>query len=203
MQLLLAYDNYRIPPNVVRHQLEVAAVGRWLCNNWQGEAVDIDLVTSTLLLHDMGNIIKFKRPFLGELETEADYWIKVQEEYFREYGHDVHTATVTITKELGLAKVVGLLEAMRGVWSNPETAQSWEARICEYADCHVAPTGIVDFETRLQDLMDRYHEGNTSPTIEKMRENGRIVADCLGADPALIKEIDFRKEIELLKNWEL
>src|SRR5258708_24588552 len=94
--ILQIYQKYNLPPNLIRHQLEVSAVGRYLCDHWTGTHVDKELITQALLLHDMGNIIKFKRPFLGELEKDSAYWEKVQDEFIQKYGKDVHNATVKI-----------------------------------------------------------------------------------------------------------
>ena len=110
MQIVEIYQRYDIPPNLVRHQLGVTAVGAYLMDHWLGTAIDQELVIQTLLLHDMGNIIKFKRPFLGELEAEAGYWEKIQDQYFKKYGTDVHLATLAIVNELRLPGVAKLID---------------------------------------------------------------------------------------------
>ena len=156
------YNHYQIPPNLQRHMLEVTAVGRYICDHWSGPSVDKELITKALFLHDMGNIIKFKRPFLGELEPDAAHWEQVQAEFVQKYGSDVHTATMTIITELGKEKEIGwILENMRLVTKQSGADDSDVVKICEYADCCVSPEGIVGFERRLLDLIERYQKKNT------------------------------------------
>lgn len=70
MKIQEIYRRYSIPPNLERHMLQVAAVGEYICTHWSGPELNSQLILQALLLHDLGNIVKFKRPFLGELEQE-------------------------------------------------------------------------------------------------------------------------------------
>lgn len=197
------YHLYRIPPNLARHMREVTAVGRFITSHWNGDPIDINVLTKTLLLHDMGNIIKFKRPFLEEMENNANYWQEVQQDFIFKYGTDVHKATEQIVEELSLPKVVELLQEMRVVWSKPTKQIRWEARICEYADCCVTPQGITDFETRLQDLMKRYGYSEYDPVIARMRENAELVQDHVAIDLQNISKVDFFAEVRELEHYVL
>ncbi len=198
------YTKYKIPPNLIRHQLEVAVVGRAVCQGWTGRPVDKDLITKTLLLHDMGNIIKFKRPFMGELEKNAAHWESVQEKFRAMYGPDVHEATIAIIQELGLPAVAKLIEEMRAAWHEPEIEVSLEARICEYADCCVTPQGITTFDERIEDLKNRYSYTEESPAIRAARRNGKIVTQHMrNKDIPNMSEFNFSKEITDLKSYVL
>ncbi|MEP7166827.1 MAG: HD domain-containing protein [Candidatus Woesebacteria bacterium] len=198
------YKKYKIPPNLVRHQLEVTAVGRFICDHWTGEPVDKDKITQILLLHDMGNIIKFKRPFLGESEPQSDYWESVQAEFIAKYGNDVHLATQAIFKELGKAETLSpWLDDMHLLNRDPKRPISWDVRIIEYADNCVTPGGIVGFEARLQDLMFRYHHTEDEPWVQLLRENAKLVQEKVDADLRTIDTADFSGEIDRLKGYAL
>ncbi len=193
------YTKYKIPPNLVRHQLEVTAVGRYICDHWTGEPVDKEKITLALLLHDLGNILKFKRPFLGELEPQAAYWESVQQEFIATYGKDVHHATKTMVLELKLPAVSALLEEMHDTWANPDVAVSLESRICEYADCTVTPVGIVGFEARIEDLKHRYSLTEESQHIMLARKNGHFVEEHVNVDLTNLASVDFSSEMDALR----
>ncbi|MDP4011467.1 MAG: HD domain-containing protein [Candidatus Roizmanbacteria bacterium] len=89
-------------PNLREHQLRVAGVAKIICDSLQEAEVDIDMIVIACLLHDMGNIIKFKLELFPEfLKPEGlDYWKEIQEEYVRKYGKDEHVATIKISEEI-------------------------------------------------------------------------------------------------------
>lgn len=203
MNILETYRRYDIPPNLVRHQLEVAAVGRYICDHWTGEAVDKNLVTQALLFHDMGNIIKFKRPFLGELEKDALHWEQVQDKYFQKYGRDVHVATCAIIRELGAKQALFVAEKVQeGNFIGYESLP-WEVKVCEYADCCVTPQGIVGFETRLTDLMARYHRTNDEEWVAIMRRNATDVERMVNVNLSELSLVNFDEEIGNLRHYSL
>ncbi len=199
MTLQEIYSTYKIPPNLVRHQLQVAAVGKYVCDHWIGPELDKDLILKTLLLHDLGNIVKFKRPFLGELEPQAAYWEEVQADFVSRYGNDANDATELILNELGLLDVLAVLVEMKDVWEHPRGNLSWEARICEYADCCVTPVGIEGFEMRMADLERRYGHGKETIVQIAMRESAKKVQENVDTDLSTLSKIDFEKEMEELQ----
>lgn len=202
MKISYVYSNYNIPPNLERHMLQVTSVGMFVCDAWNGPDINQDLIRSALLLHDMGNILKFKRPFLGELEQDAAHWEQVQHDYQAKYGTDVQQATLAIVQELGLTDVYQLLVEMRSAWEQ-EAEVSWETRICEYADCCVTPNGIEGFETRILDLENRYNLEETSTTIVLLRQNAELVRQHVLNEVLDLETRDFSQEVEKLRNVEL
>jgi hypothetical protein len=203
MTISSLYQKYKIPPNLIRHHLEVTAVGRWICDHWKGEPIDKELITRALLLHDMGNILKFKRPFLGELEQDAEYWEQVQDEFKETYGSDVHSATITIVNEIGFPAVASLLTEMRNLWFAPPLTVSLEARICEYADCCVTPQGIEGFEARMEDFRQRYHHSNNDSHILSLFKNKEILQKDMNVSFDKLLHHDFITDIEVLRIFEL
>lgn len=201
MTLQEIYTKYILPPNLVRHQLQVAAVGKYVCQQWRGPAIDTDIVVKTLLLHDLGNIVKFRRPFLGELEPQAAYWEGIQTEFIARYGTDANDATEAILAELGLTKILSLLVAMKAVWVHPEATAPWEARIAEYADTCVTPVGIEGFEVRMADLANRYGYTQDTPVYQAMKQNADMIQENVDADLTLLSKVDFGVEMELLSDY--
>ena len=106
MKIKQIYLNYRIPPNLQDHMLRAASVGAYISDHWKNKAdLDKNSMIQALLLHDMGNIIKFDFRFsylLGKEEANTGYWKKIQQEFIKKYGDDEHVATVEIAKEIGL-----------------------------------------------------------------------------------------------------
>ncbi len=201
MNILDIYKKYQIPPNLIRHQLEVTVVGRFVCDHWVGESVDTELITRALLLHDMGNIIKFKRPFLGELEKDLLHWEKVQEKYFKKYGQDVACATDQIVRELGCAAEAKIITEMTAFLSKVSRSISDTVRICEFADCCVTPEGIVGYETRLVDLQVRYHHRENGVLMQNLRENIFSIQKNVSCDLTTFHKKDFSEEIEILSSY--
>jgi hypothetical protein len=198
------YTKYKIPPNLQRHQLEVTAVGRYICDHWSGDAVDRDKITQALLLHDMGNILKFKRPFLGELEPQAAYWESVQEEFKTKYGDDVHTATDAIVTEVTTdPDVRACVHALDSNYLTEHGYPNLEIKICNYADMCVAPEGIVGFEARMQDLKERYGLSDEKVHLLRRRINAAEIEKYVSVDLSKLSEVDFSQEIELLKLYSI
>jgi len=157
------YNEYKIVLNLQEHQIRVAAVGAAICEHLDAP-VDTDSVIKALLLHDMGNIIKFKlgqsRQLFPERFTEGklEYWQQVQREFIEKYGKDEHQATLIIMKELGVdQKIENLVECV-GFLTGSENAMSssLERKICAYSDMRVSPHGVVLLEDRIADLHKRY-----------------------------------------------
>ncbi len=162
MKVIDVYTRFKNPPNLQQHMLRVAKVGLFIQKNWKAEPIDKDLLTKVLLLHDIGNIVKFdiqKYPhFLGEVERErADYWLAVQKETIQKYGYDDHAVTEKMLQETNIdSAVVKIVVAMS--YTNAVTiaaSQDWILKILLYADLRVSPTGIIPLKDRLDDVHTR------------------------------------------------
>lgn len=170
------YQEYKITPNLQRHQLRVAAVARQICDSLD-ISVDANSVIQACLLHDMANVIKFKirqHPELIESET-FEYWEAVQKEFIEKYGTDEHDATLEIARELGISDTV--LAVMDAIgfhnWCLTSQSDSWEQKIATYADTRVSPYGVASLNDRLEDANRRY----PSDDIERNKERDALY-DC-------------------------
>ncbi len=181
MLIVDIYHNYQIMPNLQLHQLRVAAVARKLAESVWGN-VDVAAITTACLLHDMGNIIKFdlnNKTFADFLEPEGqEYWLGVQADFLAHYGNDEHLASLKIAREVGvLPYVMELIDAIGfdRLDQNYKT-KNISKMICEYADNRVTPFGIVDLETRLQDLENRYAQKFSAEADAQKRRHAQEMA---------------------------
>lgn len=153
------YSHYNIMPNLQEHQLRVAAVAFQIGVNLK-TTMNVDRVVTACLLHDMGNILKFKlESFPDFLEPEGlDYWQGVKNEYAAKYGPDEHIATLAIVEEIGIdqatlncVKTVGFTKA-----ANNSALPNFEHKLCCYADQRVGPYGVLSLADRLEEGRKRY-----------------------------------------------
>jgi hypothetical protein len=191
------YDRFELPPNLCRHMVEVAAVGLYVAESIN-EKVNLDVLLPALLLHDLANIVKFKPPFLGEMEADQDHWLSVQQTMRGRYGTSAHTATITILQEMQVKpEIINLIEEMRSIAEGRNLTVSIEARIGDYADTCVVPDGIVGFEERLTDLKLRYQLDDTDPGVRSWIENAMIVEKyMLDRGTEMVESHDFQNELE-------
>lgn len=101
--------------------IRVAAFGKVISDLMVDEEIDQHLVVSTLLLHDMGNILKFKldsTQMLAEIDRgRVEELRAIQAEYRQKYGPSPDLATIKIMKEIGVDQEVVTLF----------TESSWES----------------------------------------------------------------------------
>lgn len=153
------YKDYRIMPNLVMHQMRVAAVAMQIIESLDME-VDKESVIRACLLHDMGNIIKFQLDFFPEWNKPdiLVYWQEVKDEYILKYGSNEHKASLLIADELGASvKIKDLVYCVDSA-SVETTANNddFDRKICLYADGRVSPLGVVSINERSLEAKDRY-----------------------------------------------
>lgn len=162
------YSHYKIMPNLQMHQFRVAGVAHIICKSMIDQSVDTENIVVACLLHDMGNIIKFKLDLFPEfVKPEGlDYWKKIQQEYVEKYGDDEHDATMHISKEIfenyafpnnNTERIIELIEAIgfSNAKENYETAD-FGKKIAAYADMRVAPMQVTSLVRRLEDGRKRF-----------------------------------------------
>ncbi len=171
------YQTYNIPPNLRQHHYWVAGVALWILDHWHGtDAPDHNLITSELLLHDLGNVIKFDLEnyfhLLGESEKgKKEYWQNAQKEFITQWGPNEHVATENIMKDIGVRDEVVALFNRCGSSKAKENTKSgdWSEKICTYADIRVAPHAIVSVDERWDEVLERYRgRGHSLGDIEEV-----------------------------------
>ena len=121
-------------------------------------------VAAACLLHDMGNIIKFKLEMTNKLfpgmftEKDLKFWQQVKQDFINRYGLDEHEAAIKIGRELAVNDAV--IEYIDCIGFNTATinaeSKNMGRKICAYSDMRVWPQGITSLEHRLRDLRARY-----------------------------------------------
>lgn len=215
MKITNIYKKYEITPLLQLHQIRAASVGKLIADNWlKPELINKDIILETLILHDMGNIIKFdldnSKNLLGE-DIEIERWKRVQSSFIKKYGDDEHVATHKIGKEIGVNKMVdGLLSQLKSIQKAAE-GDNWNLKVCYYSDLRCAPFGIVSIDKRFDDLLQRY-KGRNHPIADVERtENNRKSAlfiekqlqEFVNFDLKSINDNAIEQNIGMLENYQL
>lgn len=162
------YTEYKIMPNLALHQLRVAGVAMQICESLD-VSIDTEAVVTACLLHDMGNIIKFKLEYFPEFlePLGLEYWGKVQDDYMQKYGTDEHHASSVIAQEIGVPnRILELIDCIgfREATHNRDS-EDFHKKIVAYADMRVCPNGIDSLEARFIDTRKRYFSKGSSTVI--------------------------------------
>ena len=164
-------------PNLQLHQLRVAAVAKLICENFE-QPIDERSVILACLFHDMGNIIKSDLGQFPEFRAGKgrDHWESVKARFVETYGDNAHQVNVAIAKEIGLPeRAVSYIDGIS--FSNLKKiarADSYEQKICEYADTRVGPYGTLSLQARLAEARTRYVEsGKSYYTLEGFADLSR------------------------------
>ena len=149
------YEQYEVMPQLATHMLRVAGVGKLVTDDW-GDRELADKCVKACLLHDLGNLAKFK--LASEYQRE---WGPRQKRLWVKWGRDAHEATYGMLKELGLPEYVEYLLAEARLYESEPTENDFmivpkPALIVLYADLRVVPTGVVTLQERVEDLTKRY-----------------------------------------------
>lgn len=204
-------------PNLQRHQLRVASVAKVICDSINEEInVDTDSVIKAALLHDMGNIIKYRfdhaKEIFGFTDEEINHAKALQKEFVEKYGSDEHIANCAIAKELNMSeKVQSLIGDNHFKYlCNHRDDDNFEMKILHYADTRVSPKGIVSFNERVEEAQERYKEypnRASDDEVNKLLDCGRDIEKQI-FENSKIKPEDVNNEsvlkyFEELKNYEI
>jgi len=157
------YEKYFVPLNVVRHMKDVAGVAAQICANSKEKIDPTDLI-AVCLVHDLGNICKInlhsseKVVLLDEEDKKRiEFFKEKQKEFWEKYGKDDNYANEMIAKELGLNKKVIFLLENKAIEHKPKEfwINNLELMILAYADCRVAPEGVVSMQERIEEYAKR------------------------------------------------
>lgn len=179
------YSKFQIPKHLQLHMLRVAAVGQLIGSNFIG-SVNVKDITDTLLLHDLGNLLKFDLSKGVELFEEDErnlaYWYGVLETMKSTYSDDEHQATQMMAQKVGVSDRVMFLLSNMGSSNLHKTVEmdDWELKIVSYSDFRVGPHGFLSVEDRFKDILVRY-EGRTHELAHKektiMKKNNCLLLE--------------------------
>ncbi len=171
------YDFFELPSSLQQHMLQTAALGLIICQNWQGENLDQELILASLLLHDLANLIKFdlnsnlSQSLLSSKHSLA-YWQQRQNRFKNKYGKNTEKANIKIIRELKPKKLKRITSILKnhdldGLQSLLKQ-KNWEQKIVLYSDLRITPQALASIEERLLDLRQRYQDRDSSWTDEKI-----------------------------------
>lgn len=221
MTIAEIYAKYRIMPNLQQHMFRVAGVAELIADQLLHPTVELDQpftpqdckdVVTAALLHDMGNIVKFKLDYFPEfLQPEGlTYWQVVQQEFWDVYGKNAHQATLSILKELEVSERV--TELVNAVSFNKAKrnldSDDFACKVCAYADMRVAPHGVVSLEERLADGRKRYQPEDKKDTFSYvmaayLRKLEKQLFAVVSLVPTEIDDIKVSKLFSTYPDWEV
>jgi HD domain len=205
------YKQYQTMPNLQEHQLRVAAVAMQICDGFD-LPLDKNSLATACLLHDMGNIVKFRLGAFPEMikDQNIEYWESVQKEYIEKYGNDDYEANMAIISEIGVSKKVYDIADAVGFhnWCSVDNDGSWEHKIASYADSRVSPFGVLSLDDRLMDASKRYKDVDHFTNDYKdtlydcVRDFEKQIFEHLKFSPSDITNDSIEPYINNLKNFE-
>lgn len=154
--------------------LRVTKVALFIGDHWQGGEIDWELIKKAALLHDLGNIVKFKMKeypdFLGEEKKRLDYWLRVQKEMIRKYGEDDHQATRKMLEDARIGSNILAIIMAKSFHNAVEidNFDNWPLKILFYSDLRVGPFGIISLKERLGEVIPRLKMYRESDHLDKL-----------------------------------
>ena len=147
---------YHVPGHIIRHSLAVAKLAVFLAEKLKekGLAVDVELVESACLLHDVVRVCDFKELDYSRFEgavTEKDKakWEQIRAKYKGVHHED---AAYDILKDDYPALALTIRKHRYSAMLNEETRpKTLEEKLLYYADMRVMHDEIVPLKTRLED----------------------------------------------------
>lgn len=212
------YRKYKIMLSLQLHMLRCAAVAKLVIDNFEVDLDDEREIITAVLLHDMGNIIKFDLSLYPEfLEPKGlKYWQKVQQEFREKYGRDEHSANVEIINEIGVSNRVKEIVKSIGFSKSLENSlhNDYSKKIATYSDYRVAPYGITSLEERELEGKERYANrinkdlyNKSEKKFRKYFEASKLIEKQISArsriSPEEIKDESVDGIIEELKDFKL
>jgi hypothetical protein len=173
------YKKYPVPINLQRHLLKVTAVGSMIADHWKGPALNRDDLVAFMLIHDIGNLVKYDfdcKLYDGDIDSDVEKWKKIQKELVEKYGEDDLKVTIAFAKEIGAPKRILFLleESYFHKLESTVKCNDWELKIGKYADMRAAPKGIVSLNARFDDLEKRYIGRAIGLSLEDFEEHRKI-----------------------------
>jgi len=172
------YEKFGIPKNLQEHMRRAAAIGKMICENWKGEKINKDDIVAVLLLHDLGNIVKFDLDseeglnILKDRRKNVEKLRKIKKEIIEKYGEDDHKVTDKMSRELGVNDRILFLLNNKIFIKNKEVCSSddFDLKICTYADQRVSPSGIMGLKERLDEAKARGSKSLQHPDADLLVE---------------------------------
>lgn len=153
-----------IPTILAEHMWRVTSLTAKLLNSWTGSKLNQQLLLETMLLHDLGNLVKFDlsstAPHLLMPPKELAFYQALQKLWQTKFGLDADMATSDLIASLPLKNGIQIsqliLDHTSGTLAATVESHDWLQKICDYTDFRVGPYGLVSLTERFADLKRRY-----------------------------------------------
>lgn len=156
------YTEYELPEHLRMHMLWVSAVGKHICEHWDGPTVDTETLINVLLIHDIGNLVKIKpgKEYLGFDQGHTDEMFAMRQTLIDTYGDDDHAISNGIAQKLGMNDYAREILEQKIFMKNDCTAKSsdFTLKLAAYADQRVTFGGVVTLQERIEEGVERYKD---------------------------------------------
>lgn len=216
--ILSIYQVYALPINLQQHMLRVAAVALWILDRWKGVELNRREIIETLLLHDIGNLVKvtedkFESLFPDTYQMESfQYWRNIRKSIIQRYGKTDTEATSNIVKEIKVSNTVMDMIEKKQFVKNVDTYNNndYAIKICAYADQRVSPNGVLSLENRLNEAIVRYrgvknasvNSPNREELVEYAKKIEQQIFNFVEGDPEQITDATIKDYVEELKKFQ-
>ena len=175
-------------------------------------------IIETLLLHDIGNLVKvtedkFESLFPDTYQMESfQYWRNIRKSIIQRYGKTDTEATSNIVKEIKVSNTVMDMIEKKQFVKNVDTYNNndYAIKICAYADQRVSPNGVLSLENRLNEAIVRYrgvknasvNSPNREELVEYAKKIEQQIFNFVEGDPEQITDATIKDYVEELKKFQ-
>jgi hypothetical protein len=132
--------------------------------SWTGPSLPNQLLLETMLLHDLGNLIKFdlrpEAPYHLMLPAELPFYTALQLLWRAKYGLEADEATCKLITKIPLKNGPRIsqiiLDHTAGTLAATVAKNDWLQKLCDYTDFRIGPHGMLTLAERFIDLKHRY-----------------------------------------------
>ncbi|MBU0456652.1 MAG: HD domain-containing protein [Nanoarchaeota archaeon] len=190
-QCLDYFELYKVPKNIFRHCLAVRDVAIFLAKklNEKEMVVNVDLVNSLALLHDLFKVVSLeelkpnKYHVYNFSEDEINMWKELRKRFPNMYESEV--AYILFKKIFPKLAI-----SLKNISDPQKENYTWEEMIVHYADWRVFQEKIVFLQERLDYLKENYlkEESIWDVHTEKIREIEKRIFINLSFSPEDLAE---------------
>ncbi len=161
-QIRRLYSELAIPSNLQLHMFRAASVAMLICEHWKGTPLEKEDIIASLLLHDVGNIVKFnwqrRELYAKDVLLNLDFWKQKQSEIIAKYSSDDHEVTLKLLENYEISPRIIQLITEHESLKNETIASGTDmnVKVCCYADHRAGPKGIVSLSERYEEAEKRY-----------------------------------------------
>jgi len=201
-ECLAILAEYHVPPHMVNHCQAVAKLAVFLAQrlNENGEAVDVTLLESAGLLHDLMRVFDFQQADYNQFERnlpagEKAKWHRLRAKY-KAMTHEDAAYDELKEKYPVLALTIKRHRYM-AMLDEKDRPKTWEEKLLYYADMRVMHDEIVPLKQRLaeghkrnvfshgSEAQSKINTGKVDPMIEEMEKE---IFEKIGLDPLKVTE---------------